>query len=662
MSKFLNKDLMNKDSCAVLMNLAHGGDLTRMKSALPQTHVDMADDDGRTALMWATLGNRKKVVEYLLFDRKANPNALSNDKLTALCVAASYGYAGLIPALAPVTSDHSLPLRTAARHGYLEFATQLFKYGKVSELRGAILAAAATDHGHIARYFLKKATDPDGALFRSAIHSAVINGGLKTTKMLVGMRPDYDEASVCECHFSLLHLAAQHNQVKVAQYLIEELKADIEGKAEDGINPLHVAAGERHTEMIVFLRQAGANLHAKKTNGITAFHLACARGYSDIADMLFGFESDVHSTDIEGCTPIHSAAYGGFLPLVRKLVEDYGANPSARSKDGSTPMHAAVVNNSTEVLKYLSKITDVNVLDNDGRRPVRLAAADGYFVALRCLFEDCGADRFVADDQGWTLLHVAAAKGHLEVTKYLVQQGLSPNAKDGLGFTPLYYAAYSNRLECVKFLVEHTTVAENGGLTPLQIAAAHGNVDVVIALVTPRNINTTNDQGFTALMAAAMNNQLAVVKELLIQGADFECATKNGFRALHLAAEVGNLPIVKLLVKTCHATVDSKTVQGCTPLMCSVQNRHIPVAKWLVRKGQAAPRLSSQCGTAVEIAQSEGQKDASMLVLAKWLAKQCGHCGRWGRKLCTRCNDTYYCDGECQKNNWQKHKTDCGTC
>jgi ankyrin repeat protein len=649
----------NKATCAALMNLAHAGDLIRLKVALPLNQTDLADEDGRTALMWATLGNRRRVVEYLLFERKANPDALSNDKLTALCVAASYGYVGLIPALAPATSDHTLPLRTAARHGYLEFASRLYKYGKVTELRGTILAAAATDHGHIARYFLNKTTDPDGALFRSSIHAAVINGSLKTTKLLVAMRPDHEEASLCECDFSLLHLAAQHNQVKVAQYLIDELKADLEAKAEDGINPLHVAAGEGHNKMIIFLRQAGANLHAKKDNGITAFHLACARGYSAIADLLFVLKSDVHSKDTEGCTPIHSAAYGGFLPLVRKLVEEYGANPSARSHDGSTPIHAAVVNNSTSVLKYLSRITDVNVQDDDGRRPVRMAVAEGYFEALQCLFEDCGADRSVVDDRGWTLLHVAAAKGHFDVTEYLVQQGLSPNDKDNLGFTALYYAAYSNRLDCVKFLVKHTTATEDRGMTPLHIASAHGNVEVVQALLTPENINTANEQGFTALMAAAMNNQRAVAKELARQGADVELSTKTGFRALHLAAEIGNVAIVKLLVKNYLAKVDSKTEQGCTALMCCVQNKHVRVAKWLVRRGQAAPRMSSKCGTAVEIAQSEGLQDRNMLLLAKWLARQCGYCGRWGRRLCSGCKDTYYCDEACQSNSWPKHKTDC---
>lgn len=650
---------MNKEQRDALMSLAHGGDLRRVRASLP-TDVNLVDDDGRTLLMWATLGNRKLIVKYLLLECKADADILSNDKLTAFCVAASFGHVGLIPYLAPKTADHNLPLRTAARHGYLDFATQLFKIGKATDIRGAILAAAAMDQAPVVRFFLKKASDPDGALFRAAMHSAVINGALKTTKMLTGMHLDMLDGTDCECHFTLLHLAAEHNRVKVARYLVEEMNADLERPADDGITPLHAAAGEKHKEMIIFLRQAGANLHAKKANGLTAFHLACARGYHDVADLLFALKSDVHTTDNEGCTPLHSAAYGNHLSLVRKLVQEYGANPSARSHDGSTVIHAAVVNNAAQALQYLGQKTNVDAPDHDGRLPVRLAVAENQLEALRCLFEQCHTDRFVVDKQGWTLLHVATAKGNLEVVKYLVQQGLSPNAIDNLGFTPLYYAAYSNRFECAEFLATVTTAEEVDGFTPIAIAAAHGNLRIVQLLLTPANLNVRNHQGFTPVMGAAMNHQLAVVKELAIQGADLELETNTGHRALHLAAEIGALPIVKFLVGKRRVKVDAKTAQGCTPLMCSVQNMHEKVAKWLVRNGDAAPRLDSKCGTAVDIAASHAKQNPAMRTLAHWLGRQCGNCGRWGRQQCSGCNAAYYCNTDCQRVNREKHKSECG--
>jgi ankyrin repeat protein len=428
------------------------------------------------------------------------------------------------------------------------------------------------------------------------------------------------------------------------------------------MTPLHVAAGQRHKEMIIYLRQAGADLHAKKTNGLTAFHIACARGYDDVADLLFRLKADVHTTDTEGCTPIHSAAYGDHLSLLIKLIEEYGANPTPRSNDGSTPIHAAVVNNATRALQYLGQKANVDVdePDNDGRRPVRLVVAENYFPALRCLFEHCRTDRMVVDEQGWTLLHVGASKGHLDVVQYLVQQGLSPNAKDDLGFTPLYYAAYSNRFECVEFLATVTTTEEMGGFTPIAIAATHGHLRIVQLLLTPANLNVRNHRGFTPLMNAAMNNQLAVVKELAIQGADLELATPTGHRALHLAAEVGALETIKFLVGKRRVAVDPKTTQGCTPLMFSVQNKHDKVAKWLVRKGDAAPRLDSECGTAVEIAGFQVRHDPSMRTLAHWLGRQCGHCGRWGRYQCDGCKEVYYCNTDCQRMNRIKHKTECG--
>jgi ankyrin repeat protein len=267
----------------------------------------------------------------------------------------------------------------------------------------------------------------------------------------------------------------------------------------------------------------------------------------------------------------------------------------------------------------------------------------------------------VVDEQGWTLLHVGAAKGHLDVVRYLVEQGLSPDTKDHLGFTPLYYAAYNDHFDCAAFLVTITTSEETGKFTPMAIAAAHGHLRIVRLLLTPANLNAKNHQGFTPVMGAAMNDQLDVVKELANQGADLELATNNGHRALHLAAEIGALSIIKFLVRTRQVTVDAKTSQGCTPLMCSVQNKHEAVAKWLVRKGHAAPRLDSKCGTAVEIAESQARENPDMLALAHWLARQCGNCGRWGRKRCNGCHAAYYCNTECQRINRAKHKSECGT-
>jgi hypothetical protein len=55
-------------------------------------------------------------------------------------------------------------------------------------------------------------------------------------------------------------------------------------------------------------------------------------------------------------------------------------------------------------------------------------------------------------NDGWTPLHIAASKGHAEVVKFLVEQGVEANAQCRMGQTPLHKAICGGRLETVQLL------------------------------------------------------------------------------------------------------------------------------------------------------------------------------------------------------------------
>ncbi|CAI7894107.1 unnamed protein product, partial [Closterium sp. NIES-54] len=58
---------------------------------------------------------------------------------------------------------------------------------------------------------------------------------------------------------------------------------------------------------------------------------------------------------------------------------------------------------------------------------------------------DGGADAGVADDEGRTALHMAAANGHTEIARLLIQRGAPVNAVNRQGNTPLHWAAVNGR-------------------------------------------------------------------------------------------------------------------------------------------------------------------------------------------------------------------------
>jgi ankyrin repeat protein len=98
-----------------------------------------------------------------------------------------------------------------------------------------------------------------------------------------------------------------------------------------------------------------------------------------------------------------------------------------------------------------------------------------------------GASLKTTTKQGSSLLYLAAQAGHLELVKFLCDQGLRSaiNEKNHEGGTPLLAAAQKGYFNVVEFLLVHGADASmqvNSG-TPLMFAAQKGYATVVNVLV-----------------------------------------------------------------------------------------------------------------------------------------------------------------------------------
>ena len=159
--------------------------------------------------------------------------------------------------------------------------------------------------------------------------------------------------------------------------------------------------------------------------------------------------------------------------------------------------------------------------------------------------------------------------------------------KDEDGFTPLHLAAANGNEELVSFLLT-TTKAEvnardNARSTPVhQAATAKGHSDIVeLLLMHGAEVNTQDKHGLTPLQYAILVNNPDAVKTLLDHAANANARDNVGDTPLIMAVAKGYEGVVKLLLEK-GANVNLADNRG-TPLAWAIRTGHPEIAD-LIRK------------------------------------------------------------------------------
>ena len=168
--------------------------------------------------------------------------------------------------------------------------------------------------------------------------------------------------------------------------------------------------------------------------------------------------------------------------------------------------------------------------DDDLATPLIVAARDGnlYFVKVLLRYganiEARGTiniDGLVVED--CTALWVAAAKGHFDVVRFLIEQNAEVDGRTSSNSTPLRAAAFDGHLDIVRCLVENgadVNARNNFNTTPLMITCYKGHLDVASYLVKHgANINLHDNKGSSCLHRASEGGHVQLACELLALGA-----------------------------------------------------------------------------------------------------------------------------------------------
>lgn len=207
-------------------------------------------------------------------------------------------------------------------------------------------------------------------------------------------------------------------------------------------------------------------VNGTNADGISALHQACIDENMEVVEFLVASGADVNQADNEGWTPLHVAASCGYIEIAQYLL-DHGANIAAVNSDGDVPLDIAEADNMEALLR--SEIAKRGV-------DVEVAKREEEEVMLRDARQWLNAGK-ISDEShpktGATALHVAAAKGYIEVMRLLLQAGYDPNVRDKDGWAPLHAAAHWGVEEACRLLAEHFCDMEalnNVGQRPCDLA------------------------------------------------------------------------------------------------------------------------------------------------------------------------------------------------
>ena len=407
-----------------------------------------------------------------------------------------------------------------------------------SDSETATLEPGRRDSVEVDLVFLLAASKGDAGKMKELLDSGEVTG-LATLTTTMGV--------------SALMLAARCQGGEEAVQLLLDAKAVVDQQStERSCTALALAAEEGQVASVHLLLAANAKLGLKDKLGYQALGLACENGHAETARVLLEAKADAMATRENGWTNIITAAYNGCTEVVKTLANAGADVRHATDKSGLSPIVGAAYNGFHGTVRELVKLNaDVQTTVRSGWSVLMMAAVQGHEKTMAVLLE-LGADpNFKVGTSSLTPLMVTAAsmRENNECTSILLQHKADALAVESHGVDALMIAARHGLVGTVEILLQTTANprrARPGGATALMDAAAAGHEDVVRMLIDwskmhaggKLKLNEADENGYTALMHAAMNSHENAMLPLLQEGVDIEQHDKEGRTAVMHAASV----------------------------------------------------------------------------------------------------------------------------
>lgn len=322
---------------------------------------------------------------------------------------------------------------------------------------------------------------------------------------------------------------------------------------------------------------------------------------------------------------------GQAVTVLRLISEDAEAVRRPLDAEGNTPVHVAAANGQHACIRALADVgASMDARNVAGKTPIQLAAESAHPFTTATLLTLGVNPAEMANDLGWTPLHLAVWAGDEAQVATLLREATDRAKRDLFGWTPLHVAALAGREALVSELLQAVPASEV--IRSVDPSPQHKCVDGDAAsAATGRNITAAHNTASVnnGTLNVTTGNAHGATEQLLIdQGADIAAADKTGSTALHHAAWNGHGTAVEVLVDK-GLDVSAVNQDGWTVLHHASWNGHGAVVEVLVDKGVDVSAVDKGGWTALHAAAGNGHGAVVEVLVGEGADLVAGDVDRW---------------------------------
>ncbi|KAD3641144.1 hypothetical protein E3N88_30368 [Mikania micrantha] len=612
-----------------LLEASSSGDL---KSAF-----DCIDDPYVDVNFVGAVSVKIRIAEVICIDESANVVRFEyqdfKSDVSALFVAVHTGNVKLVRKLLSQGADvnqtlfRGFSMTAAVREGHLEIFEILLKAGASQpSCEEALLEASCHGRGG---NFIEMLMASDLIRPHIAVHALVIaccRGFINVVNVILKCGVDINASArvlLCSSKPSL------HTNIKCT--------------------PLVAAIVSRQVAIVRLLLQEGANVSIKVQIGAWSWDTASGEEFRVGAGLSEPYP-------ITWCAVEYFEASGSILQM---LLQHFSLNTCHNAR---TLLHHAILCGNTGAVKTLLKCGfdveyPIKTTQQDETRAVHLAARLGFPSVLQLLIEsgcdissrtkhkgstaqmicakfkreEClrvlikaGADFGLTNLSGQSALSIAESNqwslSFQKTVLDVIRSGTVPISSNKAVFSPLMFVAHSGDVPALKALISRDDInlddQDENGFSAVMVAAMKGCIESFRLLVYAGcDVKLTNKAGETAILLSKINENSDMFEKVLIEFT-LERGSQNarGFYPLHYAARHGDTHAVKLLTSRGY-DVNIPDGDGYTPLMLAARENNGQMCELLISRGSSCGFKNSKGETALSLVRKHRENSAECVIL-----------------------------------------------